>query len=363
MIRTSLQSALALATLTACSAAPPRGEAATEAPAQLQVARVNGVELHYVERGAGTPVVLIHGSLADYSYWELSGQLELLGSHHRAIAYSRRYNHPNQNPRGSDHSPMVEAEDLGAFIEGLGVGPVHLVGHSYGAYTALAYSLERPDRVRSLVLAEPPIISWLPDIPGGEGIFEKFMEGVWKPLGEAFAAGGDSAGLDFTARWYFQLPWEEVAPEWQTLFRNNVAEWHALAVSAHTFPKLAFDRIRGLDVPTLLLSGGRNAGGMNDLIDGQLERLLPSVERVIVPEASHEMFLDDPAASAEAMLAFFRRMNDLAAPSASSARGTGPRLTRPSHPRIATSSRRAGSRRSPLPVIPSSGDRPRDSRS
>ncbi|MBA4160094.1 MAG: alpha/beta hydrolase [Gemmatimonadetes bacterium] len=275
-------------------------------PAPVSV-HVNGVELHYVEQGSGTPVVLVHGSLADYTYWEWSEQIPLLAERHRVIAYSRRYNHPNRNPRGTDHSPMVEAADLAAFVDRLGVGPVHLVGHSYGAYTALVYALDHPERVRSLVLAEPPIISWLPDIPGGDGIFEGFMAEVWGPLGQAFTEGGTSAGLDFTARWYFQVPWAEVQPDWQTLFSRNVDEWHALAISAHTFPKLPYDRVRALTVPTLLLSGGKNALGFNDLVDGHLERLLPNAERVIIPDASHEMFLDDRAASAGAMLGFFGR--------------------------------------------------------
>jgi len=269
--------------------------------------RVNGMELHYIERGAGTPVVLVHGSLADYTYWELSDQMQLLGEHHRVVAYSRRYNHPNRNQSIRDHSPMVEARDLAGFLEQLGAGPVHLVGHSYGAYTALVYAMEHPERVRSLVLAEPPIISWLPDISGGEGIFEEFMVEVWGPLARAFVEGGTEEGLDFTARWYFSVPWAEVEPEWQTLFSRNAAEWHALAISTETFPKLSYDQIRALRLPTLLLSAGNNAGGYNDLIDGHLARLLPDAERLIIPNVSHEMFLDDRAASAAAMLDFFRR--------------------------------------------------------
>jgi pimeloyl-ACP methyl ester carboxylesterase len=77
---------------------------------------VDGVELHYVERGSGAPVVLVHGSLADYTYWELSDQIPLLAERHRVVAYSRRYNHPNRNPRGADHSPMVEARGVGGGV-------------------------------------------------------------------------------------------------------------------------------------------------------------------------------------------------------------------------------------------------------
>lgn len=119
------------------------------------------------------------------------------------------------------------------------------------------------------------------------------MSEVWEPPWQAFAEGGTAAGLDFTARWYFQVPWEEVSPEWQTLFDRNVDEWHALAASALTFPKLDYDCVRRLAVRTLLLSAGKNSGSFNDLVDGRLERLLPHAERLIIPDVSHEMFLDD----------------------------------------------------------------------
>jgi pimeloyl-ACP methyl ester carboxylesterase len=46
----------------------------------------DGVELAYVDHGSGECVVLVHGSLADLSYWQQSRQLELLGAHYRVIA-------------------------------------------------------------------------------------------------------------------------------------------------------------------------------------------------------------------------------------------------------------------------------------
>jgi non-heme chloroperoxidase len=281
--------------------------AACTGPGTARHVSIDGTELHYIERGAGPAVVLVHGSLADYSYWEESNQVAPLAERHRVIAYSRRYNHPNRNEPGLHHSALVEAADLSGFLERLGLDEVHLVGHSYGAYTALLFALEQPHRVRSLVLAEPPILPWLPDIPGGEGVEEGFMSQVWSPMGEVFRVQGDEAGLDFTARWYFAVPFEEVEPRWQTLFRDNVREWRALAMSARAFPQVDRERVRALQVPTLLLSGGQNAGGFNDLIDGELERLLPNVRRTIIPQASHEMFLDFPETTADAMLEFFAR--------------------------------------------------------
>lgn len=291
----------------ACSGSPealPGGGSV----APIQRADIGGgVSLSYVERGTGQPVVLVHGSLADLSYWEQSQQLAMLGDRHRVIAYSRRYNYPNTNVPTGNHSPLVEAADLARFLEVLETGPVHLVGHSYGAYTALVFAMEHPARLHSLILAEPPLISWLPEIRGGAGIFEGFMAKVWDPLAEAFRSGGDEGGLDFTARWYFQQPLGEVDPSWQKLFRDNVTEWRELAFSRATYPKLDFERVRGISVPTLLLSGGKNLGGFNDLIDAHLEHLIRGAERVTIPDASHEMFLDAPRVTADLMLQHFAR--------------------------------------------------------
>ena len=64
---------------------------------------VNGVSLHFVERGAGEPIVFIHGSLVDFREWGPVAD-QLVGDY-RTLTYSRRYNYPNDNAiAGGDHS-------------------------------------------------------------------------------------------------------------------------------------------------------------------------------------------------------------------------------------------------------------------
>lgn len=104
---------------------------------------VNGVQLHYLESGSGIPVVLIHGGLGDYREW--NSQIGRISNHYRVIAYSRRYNYPNDNTDIlRDHSAIVEARDLAGLLDALKLERVHVVGYSYGALTALFFATEHP---------------------------------------------------------------------------------------------------------------------------------------------------------------------------------------------------------------------------
>ena len=77
---------------------------------------VNGTVLHYQDRGSGPPLVLVHGSMADYRNWR---QQKLpFAQHHRVITYSRRYHFPNAfHGSGLDYSLNLHAADLAALIE------------------------------------------------------------------------------------------------------------------------------------------------------------------------------------------------------------------------------------------------------
>jgi pimeloyl-ACP methyl ester carboxylesterase len=86
-----------------------------------------------------------------------------------------------------DHSPTVQAEDVHAVIEELGVGPVEMFGSSGGAVTALALVAAYPNDVTTLVAHEPPIIPVLPDAEGAERARAGFRD--------AYEAKGSGAGM------------------------------------------------------------------------------------------------------------------------------------------------------------------------
>src|SRR5581483_11025279 len=81
----------------------------------LKLASIGGgVELHYLEVGRGEPLIFVHGSLGNLSYW--SDQMGPFAERLRAIAYSRRYNYPNANAAIDGYSAIVDADDLARLI-------------------------------------------------------------------------------------------------------------------------------------------------------------------------------------------------------------------------------------------------------
>ena len=82
---------------------------------------------------------------------------------HTAVGTTTRT--PEWSPRG-DYSAIVDADDLAALIRKLKLAPAHIVGVSYGAYVALFLAARHPELVRSLVLSEPPVLRWLPELGG-----------------------------------------------------------------------------------------------------------------------------------------------------------------------------------------------------
>jgi pimeloyl-ACP methyl ester carboxylesterase len=121
---------------------PPRGE----------FLDVEGVRLHYVERGTGTPVVLIHGNAVSLEDFEASGLLDRLAVDHRVVAIDRPGFGHSSRPRDRMWTPKAQAKALHAALQALGMTQARVVGHSMGAMVAAALALDHPEDVDRLVL-------------------------------------------------------------------------------------------------------------------------------------------------------------------------------------------------------------------
>jgi pimeloyl-ACP methyl ester carboxylesterase len=123
-----------------------------EHPPAGQFVTVDGVRLHYIELGRGSPVVLIHGNLVTSDDFLLSGLLERIGERHRVIAFDRPGFGYSDRPRGSAWGAAAQADLLREAFAMLGIEPAVVLGHSWGATVAATLALNHPDAVRGLVL-------------------------------------------------------------------------------------------------------------------------------------------------------------------------------------------------------------------
>jgi pimeloyl-ACP methyl ester carboxylesterase len=272
---------------------------------KLQKVVANGVELHYVEQGQGDPLVLVHGALNDYREWE--PQLARFSSHYRVIAYSRRYNYPNQNPEAlPDYSALDAAEDLAAFVRALDLGPSHIIGYSYGAFATLAFALEHPEMVNALVLAEPPLLRWALGLPGGDALYADFMSSFWHPVGDAFRQGDKELALRISINFFAGADLlDELPPEVRQLYEENLWDWEVQTTSSDAFPMIDKEQVAQMQIPTLLLTA-ENTQSIQQLVNDELERLLPQGTRVTIADATHEMWAEKPEEYGAAMLAFLQ---------------------------------------------------------
>jgi pimeloyl-ACP methyl ester carboxylesterase len=113
---------------------------------------VDGVRLHYVERGHGEPLVLIHGNGTMIQDFTVSGLVDRLSSKYRVIVIDRPGYGYSTRPR-QIWTPRAHAKLFRAALKQLGVEQATVFGHSWGTLVAVALALEFPSLVRSLVLA------------------------------------------------------------------------------------------------------------------------------------------------------------------------------------------------------------------
>ena len=130
---------------------------------------------------------------------------------------------------------------------------------------------------------------------------------MWKPVGDAFRRSEKEQALRLTLN-YFAGPgvFDQIPQVQRDILMSNIQEWQALTMSRDANPPLNRERVRRIKAPVFMLSGGQT---MNILkfVDSQLQPLLAKVERLVIPNATHEMWSEQPDACRRAVLAFLAK--------------------------------------------------------
>ena len=113
---------------------------------------LNGVKLHYQQRGEGEDIILVHGITSCIAQWYLKIFPELI-KRYRVTIYDLR-GHGLSEITESGYDSKTMAEDLLALMDHLGIQKAHFIGHSFGGAISLHLALMHPERVGRIVLLD-----------------------------------------------------------------------------------------------------------------------------------------------------------------------------------------------------------------
>ena len=260
------------------------------APAREALADLPGVRLWYHDTGgSGVPVVFLHAATGSSRVWEY--QLPAFTARgYRVIAYDRRgFGRSVIDPAGPQ--PGTGADDLQSLMQYVGVDRFHLIGTAAGAFVALDYALSFPKRLRSLVVASS--IGGVQDedyVAMGRRIRPPQFDALppeFRELGPSYRAGNPGG----TERWkeLERLSRADGPPPAQTL-RN----------------RLTFTLLEGISMPTLLITGDADLYAPPPILRLFAARIRSS-QSVVVPEAGHSAYWEQPEIFNRSVLEFIRK--------------------------------------------------------
>lgn len=261
----------------------PRRNAMETATRTVQV---NDARLAYRDAGTGQPVLFVHGAVSDHRVWK--PQWDALESRYRCIAVDMRCFGMSSGGDRSGFTLETHANDLCAFIEAVGSGPMHLVGHSYGSVVALAATVARPDLVADLFLSEPTLASAVTEADDVAVLHAARAE--LGPVVEALSKGDTRAAVESFFDWtvspgaFASLPLDLR----DTIIENARTLGPFLSAPP---PRIRESDLAGIKVRTSLTVGDKTRPFFAAQVRG-LQRLLPHSSLTTISGYHGSIFVD-----------------------------------------------------------------------
>ena len=264
-------------------------------------ANVNGVELEYEVRGAGEPVLLIDMLIADCFVPLLSEPA--LADRYQLIRYHKR------GWVGSTHTPPPvsiadHAADAAALLDHLGVRRAHIAGHSTGASIGAQLALDRPEKVHTLTLLEPTLVS----LPLGDA----FLKSAG-PVFEAYGSGDHSGAFAMFVSSASGLDWERCRALLEKRIPGVVAQsvkdadtFFGVELPAVAEWRFGPEQAAAIRSPVLSVIGARTQPLWVEIAEF-LRSSVPHVQECTVDGAGHLLQIERPEPVARAMARFLKR--------------------------------------------------------
>ena len=264
-------------------------------------ANVNGVELEYEVRGAGELVLLIDMLIADCFVPLLSEPA--LAHDYQLIRYHKR------GWVGSTHTPPPvsigqHAADAAALLEHLGVRRAHIAGHSTGASIGAQLALDHPEKVHTLTLLEPTLVSLPlggPFLKAAGPVFEAYRSGDHAGAFAMFVAA--ASGLDWEV---CRALLEERIPGVVAQSIKDADTFFGVELPAVTEWKFGREQAAAIRKPVLSVIGAETQSLWVE-IAAFLRSSLPQIEELTVEGVGHLLQIQRPEPVARGMAQFLTR--------------------------------------------------------
>jgi pimeloyl-ACP methyl ester carboxylesterase len=232
------------------------------APVRSGNASINGISIHYRVYGQGTPVVLLHSGLANADYW--GNQVRALASNHMVILMdSRGHGRSTRDARGFGYDLM--ADDVVGLMDALFIPKADVVGWSDGAIIGLDLALRHKARVGKIfAFAANSLTSGVKD-------------GVEK--NPTFAAFIERAGKEYEAHSATPKAYDEFVTQISRMWAEQ--------------PNWTDAQLRSIDTPVWIVDGDHDEAIKREHTE-YLAAAIPHAGLLILPNASHFAFLQDP---------------------------------------------------------------------
>ncbi len=258
-------------------------------PPQGRFVEVDGVRLHYVERGEGQPLVLLHGNGTMIQDFDVSGLIDLASRRYRVVVFDRPGYGYSDRPRATVWTPVAQARLIEGALRKLGVERPIVLGHSWGTQVALSLALEFPSYVQSLVLLsgyyfptlrlDVPVLSG-PAIPVLGDVIRHTISPwlgrlMWPGLLRIlFGPGPVPARFNAFPVWMVLRP---------SQIRASAAESALLVPSAVALSR----RYHELKMPVFIMAGDRDRFVNAKRHSARLHQEIPQSELTLTPGAGH----------------------------------------------------------------------------
>jgi pimeloyl-ACP methyl ester carboxylesterase len=253
--------------------------------------------LEYELHGEGEPVLLIHGSHVADSFLPLTREA-VLADRHTLIRYHRR-GFADSDRHAGPFSIEEQARDALALLQALAVQRAHVIGHSYGAVTALQLVCEAPSAVHSLVLLEPP-----------KTIEETGSAEVFAPLvarhrsGDARGAVDSFMTLVGGANWRAEV--QRTVPGSPEQAERDAATFFDVELPALGAWLLGKENASRISQPVLYVLGAES-GANFDRAKQVFQSIVAHTEEVLLPGMNHLLMMRDPGLVAKPIADFLAR--------------------------------------------------------